>query len=515
LITVKAEQLSEQHLAELALAIQNRWNVATFVKMHEIIVLDDEVEDESSGKIITVPIDPRDIERGMHVIMENLELDRAFDLERDGRSKFKLKLVDPTQIPKWVETATSNVRRPPEGVYECPHCVLPDTLILGDNKTILEYSKGNVAVGQTRLNEVIQTFVRQYKGVMYAIKANGMLPVITTPDHPILVSSSHTIRRRQGNHFRTEIQFSNGTWVAAKDVVAKNTNTDGNYVIFPIIKGSYGQYELSLSSFIKKHKPCHKGYRDRIPLNEDTGWLLGLFAAEGSIAKELRFSLNSNEEVIREKIVKIARALDYSTYTSYSSHQNSMLVTISSRVLARAFDAWCGHRAPNRQIPDFILFHVDEKILRAFLHGYEIGDSYDYVNKSRGNKVYRMNVTTSKILAQQLQLAYARLGIWAGISTRKILNEELILGRRCKSHVKYVVSYPLESNVRRRKVHFLGEKILSPVLHVTTLTYDGNVHNLETTDGTYLVSNAVVHNCGKWFRNELEMSLHTKLHYII
>jgi hypothetical protein len=122
LITVKAQQLSEQHLAEVALAIQNRWNVATFVKMHEIVVMDDEFEDESSGSIITAPIDLRDIERGMEVIMENLELDGAFKLEKDGKRGFKLRLVDSTRIPKWVERANSNVRRPPEGVYECMHC---------------------------------------------------------------------------------------------------------------------------------------------------------------------------------------------------------------------------------------------------------------------------------------------------------------------------------------------------------------------------------------------------------
>jgi hypothetical protein len=124
LITVKADQLSEQHLAEVALAIQNRWNVPAFVKMHEIIVMDDEVEDDTSGKIITAPIDPRDIERGMQVILENLELDQAFRLERDGKAAFKLKLVDRTRIPKWVERSKADMRQPPEGVYACQHCGL-------------------------------------------------------------------------------------------------------------------------------------------------------------------------------------------------------------------------------------------------------------------------------------------------------------------------------------------------------------------------------------------------------
>ncbi|MHB1909253.1 MAG: hypothetical protein ACYCQJ_10355 [Nitrososphaerales archaeon] len=121
MIHVKIDRLGEQHLAEIALAIQNRWNVATFVKMHEIMILDDEQEVDS--RLVTAPLDPRDIERGMQVILENLELDHAFKLEKNGRDKFTLKLVNPDNIPKWVQaSSTIRTQAPPEGVYECAHC---------------------------------------------------------------------------------------------------------------------------------------------------------------------------------------------------------------------------------------------------------------------------------------------------------------------------------------------------------------------------------------------------------
>lgn len=126
LIVVRADHLSEQHLAEIALAIQNRWNVPTFVKMHEVIVMDDEgVNLEERGysrKVITTAMDPNEVERGFNVILGNLELDRAFKLERRGREKFQLKLVDPSALPKWIEKAKSDLRQPPEGVFVCPHC---------------------------------------------------------------------------------------------------------------------------------------------------------------------------------------------------------------------------------------------------------------------------------------------------------------------------------------------------------------------------------------------------------
>jgi hypothetical protein len=509
LITVKSDELTEKQLAEIAVAIQNRWDLPTFVKMHEIVVDDAFAEDSDQ---LEIPIEAKYFESGMRQIMDNLEMTGAFEFQKIGKTKYRLKMVDQSQIPTWMRGSD---RVTPEGVLACPHCVPPDTLILGDIKLISEYARGDTAIGQSGLKEVIQKFVRPYEGDMITIKANGMLPITTTPEHPILVTSSHSAFQKRRGRFRNEILFSKTTWVAAKDVIPKTSKKDGNYVIVPIIKGTFERHEVSLFPFIKKRISRHKGFREFFPVNQDTAWLLGLFTAEGSVTKEVRFSLNKNEEEIRANITTIAKQLGYSTYVQYVADASSMLVSIPSRVLARALDNWCGHRAPNKKIPDFILFHSDERILRAFLQGYEIGDSYDNINKLRGNKIYRTCVTTSRILAQQLQLAYVRLGIWAGIYVRNSDTEEFIMGRKCSLHTKYAVSFPLDPNAKRQKVRFLEDKVLCPIRNITKMTYDGKVHNIGTTDGTYLVSNAVVHNCGKWFRTDFELNLHTKLHYIL
>lgn len=483
--------------------------------MHEIIVMDDEVEDDKSGKIITAPIDPRDIERGMQVIMVNLELDQAFRLERDGKAAFKLKLVDRTRIPKWVERSKADMRQPPEGVYACQHCVPPDTLILGDNKLISEYKMGDTVAGKSGLNEVMRTFSRPYKGDMVVIRANGLLPIITTPEHLILVKSSSTSLKKIGHSFHNVTSFSDCQWTASRDLVTKKTRKNGHYVIIPMIKSHFADSQIRLSGFFKSQDPRTRGYRSYFPLNEDTAWLLGLYVTEGSIANLVRFSLNRKEKDIARKVKAIAKDLNYSSYITYIEPWSSMLVTIPSRVLARAFDAWCGHRAPNKKIPDFVLYHKDDKILSAFLQGYEAGDSYVHTNKLRGSKKYRSDVTTSQTLALQLQLAYARLGRWASICKTNKRTQEMIMGRKCSIHTKYVVSYPLVPNPNRAKVRFSEDAVLSPIRSIAKLSYDGMVHNLATADNTYLISNAITHNCGKWFNNELELSMHTKLHYII
>ena len=508
MIILRTNEITEKQLAQIALSIQHRWNAPTFVKMHEIVIMDDDLDERSQKELL------RDFETGIYEIFEYLEIISAFRLKRTGKSKYNIVGVPGAKLPQWMEDILAEPKVP-EGVFACPHCVLPHTLILGDNKPISEYSVGNNVLGRTGLNEVIQTFVRPYKGELISIHANGMLPILTTPEHPVLVSSSSTRQHRVAGHLASEISFSEEKWLPAGKLMSKNTSTDENYVVVPIVAGSFKENRVGLSPFIKKHLPYHRAYRTDFPLNEKTAWLLGLFVAEGSITeKEVRFSLNRTEEEIRAEIVRIANELGYSTITNYSQVVSSMLVIVTSRVLARAFDQWCGHRAPNKAIPDFILCHSDKRILASFLQGFEAGDSYDGINKLRGNKVYRTSITTSRILAQQLQLAYARLGIWSGVSVRSTHAEGLVMGRRCSLHVKYGVSYPLEPNLKRQKVRFLGDRVLSPIRKITRTDYEGPVCNLHTTDNTYLVSNAIVHNCGRWFSSDMAMSLHQKIHYI-
>ncbi|HKW05907.1 MAG TPA: LAGLIDADG family homing endonuclease, partial [Nitrososphaerales archaeon] len=390
-----------------------------------------------------------------------------------------------------------------------------ETLILGGNMPICDYNKGSSVIGLTGLTEVVRTFSRSYKGDLVSIRPNGMLPIIITPEHPVFATFGHASIRRLKRTSHNEIVFSQANWVRAKSLIPKKSNTDGNYVIVPIINGSFDRNEVSLLSFIKKRKPRHKGYRESYPLDEDSAWLIGFFVAEGSVTREVRFSLSKFEEDIRDNVERIAKRLGYSARTQYLENENSILVSISSRVLARALDSWCGHRAFNKMIPDFILMHSDNKILKAFLKGYEAGDSYQNVNKSRGNKSYRICSTVSLTLAEQLQLAYIRLGIWASVFLVKSAGKESIMGRECSVHARYVVSYPLKPNQKRQKVKFDGEGVFCPVREIKKIPYEGKVYNLETKDNSYLISNAIVHNCGKWFTSKFELDLHTKLHYIL
>ena len=97
------------------MAIHNRWEVPTFVKMHEIVVVDEDIEDMARYELA------KHFERGFETILENLQLARAFRIARIGKNKFSLEKLEGANLPKWVNEIEGS-SRVPEGMFDCPHC---------------------------------------------------------------------------------------------------------------------------------------------------------------------------------------------------------------------------------------------------------------------------------------------------------------------------------------------------------------------------------------------------------
>ena len=129
------------------------------------------------------------------------------------------KLVELTPPPR---SSFTSLNIAPENY---PPCTKPNEIILGDNVPINEMSVGGHAIGRSGFNSVTATFVRQYLGPMIKIKAQGLLPVELTPEHPLLVCSS--ISRSNGKI----IGFTEPEWKQARDVVVKPLDKDGDYLI--------------------------------------------------------------------------------------------------------------------------------------------------------------------------------------------------------------------------------------------------------------------------------------------
>jgi intein/homing endonuclease len=315
-----------------------------------------------------------------------------------------------------------------------------------------------------------------------------------TPEHPILSCRSITSRAKGSNH--RIVGFTPLVWKSPREMVEKKMQKDGDYLVIPRFEGNIVTAELDLTQFVRTARGLHvmqtKGSKLKLELNQELAWLLGLYVAEGfKVADEgFRLALNQNEKDIVRRVQKVTKELGYSMSIIKSKISRGITLRVYATTLARGLAEWFGQGAAKKNIPDFILFHKNLQLVRAFVEGYAEGDGH------RTKSGYIETTTTSKVLVAQLQLLLARLG-YIGHAYTLDVDESQIRGRRIAARTAYRLRWresPTKSK-RQANQHVFKNYILTPVDIVEDVEYSGEVFNLETEDNTYLVSNAVVHNC--------------------
>ncbi|MDE1853555.1 MAG: ribonuclease H-like domain-containing protein [Thaumarchaeota archaeon] len=368
-----------------------------------------------------------------------------------------------------------------------PYCVTGDTLLLGDNAPIREIATGSHVLGMSGEVEVEDKSIRSYHGDMIEIGASGILRIRITPEHPVLVA-----RSRGPTHGKIE-GFDAPRWELPSNLQPKLSNTQGDYLMMPIATGRYDMKTLPLSPYSKMRSGWLKV--PVLPLREDTAWLLGVYVAEGSPGgrRGAVFSLNKSEKELQNRLRQVARRMGYGGYLSENG-PHAINLCIGGHVLSRALEDWCGRGAQNKKIPDFILFHRDTRILRCFLEGYLRGDGSKGTSSREGSvTTYHAASSTSKLLVLQLQQAFARIGIFAGVKVQHKEGEYAIEGRKVRQREAYTLSFVTRPRfTRSRRV---GNFFYLPIRRINTIAHEGMVYNIQTSDNTYLVNNVVVHNC--------------------
>ena len=379
-------------------------------------------------------------------------------------------------------------------------CVPPDTVLLGDNKPISAYQVGDEVTGATGQVGVLRTFRRDFEGDLIQVQGRGMLPFLATPEHPILTAQ----RRLQGGKGTYETGQS---WKLAGELAhAPPTKKNGRFLypsgrhdclLIPRIKGSVDLSSVSLEGFANpRGLNVVRGRGENapleFPLNKDAAWLLGVYVAEGWTTEghDVFFSFGHDEPSLVRRVTALARSLGY--HPQIKRRRTGTWVRFSSSILARALRDWCGHLAVNKKIPDFVLYHRDADLLKSFLDGYHKGDGN--VTVDRRGPIFDRASTTSKILALQIQLAYARLGFFARVRKEKREGTAIIEGRTVKTRDAYSI-WLLTSERKVADFRVTQDFVIVPIRKISRVPYSGEVRNLETSDNTYLVSNAVVHNC--------------------
>jgi hypothetical protein len=383
-------------------------------------------------------------------------------------------------------------------------CVAPDTLVLGDDpKPIADLVVGDRVASRTGSSEVLGKKFRKFDGEMVELAGTGLLPFAATPNHPVLVRPGRKVRYGHG----WRIELGSPEWKRIDTVrswrpdVRRPQMSSGDYLMIPRLKGRFRAKTFDLSKYVKQARNnvagrVSRGLPTSLTVDKDMAWLMGLYVAEGSATLRrkgtsnetcaLEFSLGSHELDLALRVEGILRKCGLKASHRYLRRTNGMIVTCKSTPLGRLFREQFGAGAHNKRIPKDLLESTDLSLLTAFLQGYVDGDgAFD------GHKFQA--VTVSRTLALQLQLALARLGTFAKVYAVTPKQNGLIRGRVVKSGPYYAVHWTASVlyHVRHRVE---ADHIAVPVKRVTRKAYSGQVVDIETSDHTFTVSNAVVHN---------------------
>lgn len=373
-------------------------------------------------------------------------------------------------------------------IVVCPKCVPPNTIILGDSKPIDKFKVGDHTICGGAVNDVYR---RDYEGELTLVKAVGLPPLKLTPDHPVLVSCIKG--PKHGKRVFEELKF-----IPAKDIRhwdSKKYGRDyGHGLVIPKLKREMKITRLNLEPFTSTRgaKTARgMGYPTELEINKELAWLMGLYIADGYATKtEIGFSLSLShkDEKVVEKVKKISLKMGYSPRSFRIPNERAVNVTIPSRILSRAFRSWFGSRASEKKIPNFLLMNYNDEIIRSCLDGYLCGDGCIV---SSG---LMRSSTVSEILALQLQLLSFSIGMSCRLRVRKG-GESCIMGRKIVGKPIYQLDFQIP-RYWNSMFKFEKEYIIAPVRKVDKVFYNGEVYNISTEKKIYLVSNAIVHNCG-------------------
>lgn len=376
---------------------------------------------------------------------------------------------------QWLDFMKINPNKVCGIMIEC----FPNELILGTNKYAKELKVGDKILTKTGISKILNTYKKEIDNELIKISCPGILPILVTKEHPLYCSYSLNGNRPINEELK---------WYKAQDLQIKNRHENGHYVSLQRIKGKINKKVLNLKKYKKFLSQKQPKYTKFI-LDEDLSWIFGLYVADGSqFKKAFQISLNKKEINMAHHIKNIfTKKLGYKVNIG-KKYNNCIRVTVRAGIIAGALKDFCGYKSNNKKIPDFILYHKNPKILQSFLNGYMDGDGSNY--KSYGNIIGKEACTVSKLLALQLQLAYARLGKYARIYHHKE-KKQIIKGREYNCQKVYHLTI---NNKPNKDVLVKDKYILIPIRKIEKIQYKGTIYNFHTEDNTITLNNVITHN---------------------
>jgi len=343
---------------------------------------------------------------------------------------------------------------------------------------ISEVSKGETIVNsEGGKTTVAQTYKRNFAGKLYRF-----IPFVSpfnsfsvTPEHPILCVKREWVKRSRRSsskcdwlRIREENLFS-----VTPDFVNASQLSKGDYLVFNV----------------------NQEVKDDNSFTKEIMKLMGYYLSEGYIVAQgsaVAFSFNKKEKTLINDVKNLLFKI-VGKEPKVRIRGNVAEVYICSRKLARFLVLSCQKIAKHKSLSEDILslpFWKQCEMIKTYL----LGDGDMYSRRPDNSHTYRM-ITTSRLLAVQIQEMLARGGIFASI--RRVVKTNCFIGnRKLKDSTQYLISFKLERS--HKFVHYNGKYFLVPIKTIEAEDFKGTVYNFQVSrePNAYLIKGFAVHNCG-------------------
>lgn len=287
------------------------------------------------------------------------------------------------------------------------HCIHSNSEILT--------SKGPSKISEVKSGDYVFTHTGQKQRVVWCKetkKSKKMIELkcksnndflVFTPDHKLLVKNDIGI-----------------SWVKAKDIKEKDR------IVYPKYNNSNLEAISELYIPIQTVKSSRKwkkaiekkqgGYN--IHLNHSFGRMIGLYIAEGYKNQSTsHFCFHIAEKDYHNAVKAAALEIDENIKVGFSRRvrDNSCIVVLKEKNIAKWLEDNCGKGSENKQIPSFIFdYKVPDQFLAGLIRGMYEGDGY-FAEENRSSTY----TTTSKTLSYQLRLLLSYFDIFSYVKDRK------------------------------------------------------------------------------------------------
>lgn len=332
--------------------------------------------------------------------------------------------------------------------------------------TTVDTQEGYKSIEDVVPGDYVLTHTNQYKKVLrvggkvsteaLSLKAQGVVPTITTTEHP------YYVRSKVGRTKLTEPYWKEASKLVKGDYIGININQEST---------------------------------NPLDLTEDECLVIGRYIADGHTRKDYRTSDNRPSDRHWQLIVSVGKdkiegfSDKYKLKHSFYKHSQGVnRAVFSNKRLVEIVEAYCGTDSYTKVFHK-VLLDLPINLLSKVLEGYMDGDG---CHTNGGFQA----TTVSKLLAISLSQAVNKVyNVGTTVAFFERPKTTIIEGRVVNQSDTYTVRFYKE-RPKQAKYHVVDGVVWNPVRKVEVMEDSVEVFNLEVEDdNSYTANSAIVHNC--------------------